>query len=103
MSVHLPFRVFPEQSSFTELQRADRFLQGRLKRTVDGHHLAGGFHLGPDNTVAGSKFIERPARNFDHDVVQRRFKGGDCLTGDRLGISSSRLPTAILPATRAMG
>ena len=84
-TVLLPFRCFPEQGASAHFERAYRFLDGRLEGAVYCHHLAGGLHLRAEHPVAAGELVERPTRNLDHDVVQRRLEGGRRLTSDGIG------------------
>ena len=70
-----PLPVFPEQRRVGLLQSARGFLQGGLKAAVDGHDLAGGFHLGGDVAVAVGELVEGPAGYLHHAVVQGRLEG----------------------------
>ena len=83
--------VFPEQATPAHFERAYRFLDGGLEGAVYRHHLAGGLHLRAENPVATGELVEWPARNLDHDVVQRRLEGGCCLAGDGIGYLVERL------------
>ena len=85
IGAQFPVGVFPEQRPLAELQRAHRLLQGGLEGAVDGHHLAGGFHLSTQNPVAGGKLIKRPAGNLNHYVVQSRLEGSQRLLGNGVG------------------
>jgi hypothetical protein len=66
------------------LQRAQRLAEGGLEAALDGHHLAGGFHLGSQATVGLRELVEGPARDLDHAVVEGRFEGGAGLAGHRV-------------------
>ena len=57
------------------LQGADGLEQGFLERAPQGHHLPGGLHLCAQLTVGRSELIKRPARKFDHTVIERGLKG----------------------------
>ena len=64
------------------LERAHRLHQRRLEGPLDRHHLAGRLHLRAEPPVAGGKLVERPARDLDHAVVERRLEGGERAAGD---------------------
>ncbi len=69
-----PVAVLPEQRPSADLEAAHGFLQRRLEAAVDRHHLARRLHLRADLAVAEGELVERPARDFDHAVVQRRLE-----------------------------
>ena len=46
--VRFPCRVFPQNIAIGDFKRAHGFLHRRLKRAVNRHNLAGGFHLRVD-------------------------------------------------------
>ena len=71
-----PRRVLPGPATAARLQRAHRLEQGRAELAVDGHRLAGGLHLHAQRPIRLGKLVERPARQLDHDIVDRRFEGG---------------------------
>ena len=58
------------QAMSLDLQRPDGFQQSRFESPVDGHHFAGRLHLGSQLTIGADKFIKRPPREFQHNVVQ---------------------------------
>ena len=74
------FRViqahFRVETGGAHFQAAQRFLQGLLLGAANGHHFADRFHLGGQTVVRTSKFLEVEARNFGHNVVDRRFERG---------------------------
>ncbi len=74
-------RVLAPQAIGARLQRAHRLQQRGLEGAVAGHHLARRLHLGRDGMVGGDEFIERPARDLHHDVVERRLEAGERLLG----------------------
>ena len=74
-----PAFAFPEDVAVGDFQRAHRFLERRLKRAVDSHHLAGCLHLRGDGTVARRELVEWPARNLHYAVVERGLERGDGL------------------------
>ena len=59
-----------------DFQRADRFQQRCFKRPVDCHDFAGRFHLGAQFPIGADKLVKRPAGEFQHDIVDCRFKAG---------------------------
>ncbi len=56
------------------LQRAQRFLQGFGERAPDRHRLADRFHRRGQDGVGAGKFLEREARDFGDDVIDRRLE-----------------------------
>ncbi len=98
-----PLRVFPEDRAVADLERADGLLEGCLEAAVDRHHLAGRLHLRAEAAVAEGELVERPARDLDDAVVERRLEGGAGLPVTGFLISSRRLPSAIFAAMRAIG
>ncbi|CAH0257332.1 hypothetical protein SRABI106_02742 [Rahnella aquatilis] len=65
------FRVETARADF---QAAQGFLQRFLLCTTNRHHFADRFHLRGQTVVGTGKFLEVEARNFSHNVVDRRFK-----------------------------
>ncbi len=65
-----------QQAALPELERPhplhERFLEG----AADRHRLAHRFHLRGERPIGLRKLLEVPARNLDHDVVDRRLEGG---------------------------
>ena len=58
------------------------FLEGLLEGPADGHGLAHRFHRRGQDVVGLGKFLEGPARDLDHAVVDGRLKRGVGLAGD---------------------
>ena len=58
----------------TDFQGTDCFEQGSFKAAFNCHNFAGSFHLGTQSAVSGYEFIERPAREFEYDIVNGRFE-----------------------------
>ena len=58
----------------TDFQGTDCFEQGSFKATFNSHNFAGSFHLSTQSTVSSYEFIERPAREFEYDIVNGRFE-----------------------------
>ena len=77
--------ALPQQGAVANFQRARGLLQRGLEGTVDGHHLAGSLHLGRNLPVAVGEFVEGPAGNLHHAVVQGRLKGRPRLARNRVG------------------
>ncbi len=55
-------------------QATQRFLQRFLLRAANRHHFANRFHLGGQTVVRTREFLEVKARNFGHNIVNRRLK-----------------------------
>ena len=66
------------------LEPAQRLVQRRPERPVDGHHLAGRLHLAAERPVRARELVEREARQLDDDVVERRLERGDGRAGDHV-------------------
>ena len=65
--------------------RAAHRLEDRLfERWADGHHLAGRLHLRTERAFGVNELVERPFRQLDHHVVQRRLEAGRSLARDRV-------------------
>ena len=58
------------------------FISAPLEAVVDGHDLAGRLHLGAEGVVGINELIERPARELDDAVVERRLKARLGLAGN---------------------
>ena len=67
-----------------QLNGADRLHHGLLEIDADGHHLAGGLHLGAQGALAVDKFIKGPFGEFDHQIVDSGFKAGVGGAGHRI-------------------
>ena len=65
--------VEPGQSG---LQRAQRLLQRFGEGAADRHRLAHRLHRGGQHRVGAGEFLEREARDFRHDVIDRRLERG---------------------------
>ena len=52
---------------------------------VQGHHFAGGLHLGADFTVRQGEFFKRPAGEFADHIVDGRFEAGLRIAGNGIG------------------
>ncbi len=65
------FRVETGRAHF---QAAQRFLQGFLLGAANRHHFTNGLHLCGQTVVRTGKFLEVEARDFGHNVVDRRLK-----------------------------
>ena len=61
---------------------AQPLLQGFLEGAADAHGLAHALHGGGQLIPGAGKFFKGKTRNFDHTVVNGRFKAGHCLAGD---------------------
>ena len=62
-------------------QRAHGLEQRVFEVRADGHDFAGRLHLRADVLVGVNELIKRPAREFQHDVVDRRLGAGVGLPG----------------------
>src|SRR6266704_2337168 len=87
-----PVALFPQEGTPPDFQRADRFLQRRLERSVDGHGLAGGLHLGVDGPVGGGELVEGPARKLHNQVIEGWLERGRRLSRNRVGDLVEALP-----------
>ena len=84
-------------------QRTDCLHHRTFKVGADTHYFTGGLHLCGEGSLGGNELIERKTRELDYTVVKGRLKACIGLTCDRVLISSSVYPRAILAATLAMG
>ncbi len=75
-----------------QFQRTNRFLQRLFKRPPDRHHLADRFHLRGQGGIGAFEFLKCKSRDFDHDIVDRRFERGFGHTGDVVGDFVQRVP-----------
>ena len=80
----LPGGVLPQPAAAARLERADRLQQGGAELAIDAHRLAGGLHLHAERAVGTRELVERPARQLDDDVVDRRLEGGTVAAGGRV-------------------
>ena len=65
-----------------DLRAAHGLHQCHFEVGRDGHDLARGLHLRAQRTACARKFVERPFRELDNDIIQRRLKAGAGLAGD---------------------
>ena len=65
-----------------DLRPADSLHQSHLKAGGNGHHLAGGLHLGAQLPAGAGKLIKGPLGQLYHHVVQGGLKAGAGLAGD---------------------
>ena len=70
------------QSIHADLSAPDGLQQGHLKAGGDGHHLAGGLHLGAQGPGGVGELVKGPLGHLHHDVVQGGLKAGAGLAGD---------------------
>ena len=68
-----------------ELERGQRLHQRLAEGAADRHHLAHRLHRGAERRLRAGELLERPARDLDHRVVERRLEGGEGLAGDVVG------------------
>ncbi len=79
-----PGGVRPQPAAAAGLERAHGLEQGRPELAVDGHRLPGGLHLHAEIPIGERELVERPARQLDDDVVDRRLEGGRSPAGGRV-------------------
>jgi hypothetical protein len=63
-------------------QRAHRLLEGLLEGPADGHGFAHRLHRRGQDVVGLGEFLEGPAGDLDHAVVDGGLEGGVGLAGD---------------------
>ena len=80
-----PVRRISEKAESSDLERSHGLVQGLLEGSADGHGFSHGFHGGCEPILGPGEFLEGPARDFDHAVVDGRFKGSERLPGDVVG------------------
>ncbi|MNB99624.1 hypothetical protein D3C75_469130 [compost metagenome] len=68
----------------SDLQRTDCLVDRLFKGTANRHYFAGRFHLCTQLTVRRGELVERPARDFADDIIQRRLEAGIRLSGNRI-------------------
>jgi hypothetical protein len=68
-----------------QLERRQPLHQRFAEGSADGHHLPHRLHRRAQGRRAGGELFERPARDLDHGVVQRRLESGEGLAGDVVG------------------
>ena len=73
------------QSVDSHLQPPQALLKGLLEGAAYGHGLSHGFHGYCEGIISTREFLKCKARDFDHTVVNRRFKRGRGLSGDVIG------------------
>ena len=70
------FKVGQGQGVHAQLNGADCLHHGVFKVVANGHHFAGGHHLGSQTLIGVNELIKRPFGVFDDHIVQRRLKAG---------------------------
>ncbi len=60
--------------ALARLQAAERLDERAFKRAVNGHDFARRLHLRPNLSVGQREFFKRPARHFQHDIIDGRLK-----------------------------
>ena len=65
-----------------DLRPPDGLHQGGLEGVLDGHHLAGGLHLGAQLPAGPVELVKGPLGELHHHVVHRRLEAGVGLAGD---------------------
>ena len=68
-----------------QLQGADGLHQRPLEGIADGHHLAGGLHLGAQGAAGGGELVKGQAGQLEHAVVQGWLEAGGGLAGHGVG------------------
>ena len=76
---------FHVQAVHADFQGADSLQERPLEGTVYAHDLAGGLHLGTQGLIRVHEFIEGPAGELHHTVVQGRLEASLCLLCDCIG------------------
>ncbi len=76
-----PARILRQRPDAGLLEPAERLVERRAERPVDGHHLAGRLHLAAEGPVRAGELVEREARQLDDHVIERRLEGGDGRAG----------------------
>ena len=71
-----------DATGFAGLETAHALGQRLFEGAADGHHFAHRFHLRPENRLGAREFLELPARDLDHHVVERRLEAGRRDFGD---------------------
>ena len=59
-------------------KRSPSLEEGLFEVASNRHHFSGRLHRSAKGSVGCSEFIEGPAGDFDHTVIQCRFKGSGC-------------------------
>ncbi len=59
-----------------DVQRTNALLQRFREGAANRHHLTYGFHLRAEYLIHALELLEVPARDFNHHIVQGRFKAG---------------------------
>ncbi len=70
------------QAETARFQAAQRFLQRLLEGAANRHRLADRLHLRRQRRVGVGEFLERPARNLRHHIVDGRLETGRRLARD---------------------
>ena len=78
----VPVVRLPVQGVHTDLRAPDGLQQRHLEAGGDGHHLAGGLHLGAQGPGGVGELVKGPLGHLHHDVVQGGLKAGAGLAGD---------------------
>ena len=79
------FKVGQGQGVHAQLNGADCLHHGVFKVVANGHHFAGGHHLGSQTLIGVNELIKRPFGVFDDHIVQRRLKAGAGFAGHIVG------------------
>ncbi len=81
----LPRRLREQPARPSQLERSEPLEEALLERPADGHDLAHRLHLGRERRVGLGELLERPARNLDDHVVDRRLERRRSQAGDVVG------------------
>ncbi len=73
------------ESGPADFQRPQTLLKGLLEGPADGHGFAHRFHGSGEDIRGFGKFFKCPPGNFDHAVINGRFKTGHGFAGDIIG------------------
>jgi hypothetical protein len=78
-------RVVRPEVRAVALEGAHGLAEGLLERPAHRHDLTDGLHPRGEARVGVGKLLERPSRNLDHDVVERRLEARRRLSRDVVG------------------
>ena len=62
-----------------DLSASESLHECALERVGDRHDFAGRFHLCSEVTLCVNELVERPLRELDRDVVERRLESCKCI------------------------
>ena len=61
---------------------SDGLLNGLLECSTNAHDFTHTLHATAEKAADAAEFLEIPARNLDHNVIQTRFETGACYFRD---------------------